>query len=1180
MRLRNIIVFITFLLVTQAVASAQGTEPTAPWPPDPDVIFEDGVQWEVVAKTETPQPKVKIDSENRMIQLIDATGGVISEYDLPPDIDRVVEATRVPGEQIQIEALTDAQDWLSRSFFLLDTQTGQYSPLPTVCDGQRVRTNIGSPQWTFVALDDQNNSGFLCDTETDMRSELLPDDFGDWRYFASSPDRQWLFLWGRSLKQENCCDHFFFTYHTVTNQISRLGTIPSNWEDSFGVFGWINSTQGFLCRYTFHQYIPRACYSFDLHQPDSLEFLFSGWMETMFQVDEPIRYGAFYAEIYFTMITGGGSSRHAPCGLTLYDNNRREQKVFGYECVPLMIDDYTHAPYLQRDDVLYFLTTDKRLDREMPEAKVSVLKSYNVRDLKGNYFLYKGEIESLLSVSPDHRYAVLLLDDNSVLDFPFHPYKISGSRGWNVGVLDMKSRQMVYQSEPVGVYGASQVIWLDDRTVVIASTSYSETIPATHPDQPKTYPDGSTLLRIEIDPETDTTDVHITNEFAYRQRSAIDINTSPNNCYLLLDDHRIVNLYTFEQTPLLRDDVPEAYKISTLWQEDHQIHVSVSSRTEDKGYISYNITLPDCAQGAEPAAPWPPDPDAIFEEGVQWEAAPIETPQPHIRIDFERRMIQLIDTTGDLISEYDFPPDVDRVVQATRVAGEQIQIEALTDAQDWLSRSFFLLDTETGQYSPLPTVCDGQRVRTNIGSPQWTFVALDDQNNSGFLCDTETDTRSELLPENIGAWHLSIIPENTDWLLLQAHERLCCEAVFYSYHIATGQMHRLGIVEVSGDDAFTLLSTADSTIAVICKYDTVRPQYGYRCYGIDLTQPDSLVYVFGGVSENIFRLDNPLRFGALHSDIYFAMIVGGTAARHDPCTLRLYDQDGVQEKALGYECMPLRIDHQRHTPFIQRDSTLYYLTTDRELQSFSKQTPKASILKSYDIRELKGSDFLYKGELESLLSVSPDGRYIVLLLDDNGVLDFPFGSLEPHYEDDFIAYRGWRVGILDTRSGELVYQSEPLGVYAIGQVIWLNEHTVIIVNTGTSETYYLSTQTTRTPEPALYPVTGTLLRIQLDSSGSSPEIQTTTEFAYRQPGTYTINASPNGCYLLIDDHRLVNLHTFEQVPLLRDGVVEAYEISTLWQEDHQVYVSVSSRTEDKGYISYNATLPDCTAPQK
>jgi hypothetical protein len=591
MRLRNTFGILIMLLLTQVAVVGQGTEPAAPWPPDPNEIFEDDVQWEKVIPTETPQPRVQIDDERQVIQLLDSTGTLIRKFDFPPDVHKIEEAIRIPGDLIQIKALTEASNPFSKKFFLLDTKTGKYSSAPTVCDGQRIHTNIGAPQWTLIENGDKY---FLCDTETDTQRDVLPDHLESWNLFGSSEDHQWLFLWARD--EEYCCNYHMFSYHISDNQFTRLGLIPPNWDDSFSVSNWISSTKGLICRYTFHQYIPRSCYAFDLNESDSLAYVFSGWPESMFHLDDPIRFGAFYSDIYFALITGGGFSQHTPCGLVLYDNNGRDQKGFGYECVPLMLDAYKLAPYLQRDDVLYFLTTNKRLLSEIREAKDSVLKSYNVRELKGNYFLYKGEIESVLSISPDHHYAVLLLDDNGVLDFPLQPYKISGDRGWKVGILDMKSRQLVYQSEPLGVYASSQVIWLDDHTVIIASTSYSETVPATHPEHPKTYPTASTLLRIQLDPFSPSPEIHTSTEFAYRPRGAIDINTSSNGCYLLLDDHRVVNLYTFEEGAVLQEDSQQSeYDFTFLWREDNQIYVSIRSKEDTGDYIGYEITLPDCA---------------------------------------------------------------------------------------------------------------------------------------------------------------------------------------------------------------------------------------------------------------------------------------------------------------------------------------------------------------------------------------------------------------------------------------------------------------------------------------------------------------------------------------------------------------------------------------------------------
>jgi hypothetical protein len=606
MRQRNLFGMLIVLLVTQAAVIGQDATPSAPWPPDSNEIFEDGVQWKEVIPTETPQLRVQIDAEQQRIQLLDSTGTIISEFGFPPEIERITQAIRVLDAQLQIEALTDASDPLSKKFFLLDTKTGDYSPAPTVCDGQRVRTNIGAPRWTFVALDEHYNSGFLCDTETDTQSDLLPDSFGRWIYLGISESEDWFLFEALDEEEFNQGNYanYIVSYHLPTGQLNKLGLLLHSSDDNLGIYGWVSNTQGVICVSSIHQYLPRFCHSFDVTQTDSLERVFSGWLESMLQLDDPPRFGAFYSDIYYAMISGGGSSQHTSCSLTIYDQKGVQNKLLGYECIPLRIDNYKSAPYIQQNNTLYFLTTNERLLTERPNATSSVLKTFDFQDMRGNYFIYKGEIESLLSISSDQRYAVVLLDNNGVLDFPFRPFEPFYSsdtlayRGWTVGIIDMQRKELVYQSEPLGVYASSQVSWLDDRTVVIASSATSDTlyiqVPGASTPEPDFYPLSSTLLRIELDTLNASPEIHLTSEFPHQQRGAIDINTSPNGCYLLLEDHRIVNLYTFEEVAVIRDDLLNAYDLTLLWQEDDRIYISISTRGDSDEYIGYEMTLPNC----------------------------------------------------------------------------------------------------------------------------------------------------------------------------------------------------------------------------------------------------------------------------------------------------------------------------------------------------------------------------------------------------------------------------------------------------------------------------------------------------------------------------------------------------------------------------------------------------------
>src|SRR5690606_35758099 len=310
MRIHKILL-ILFLFVMQSFASAQGTEPAAPWPPDPETIFEEGVQWQEIGLNSTAGPDARVDWTRPVIQVRDGSGNITREYDFPSGKDHVHRANFLPDGTIQV-VVDWIEGWSYRNIdysfvpgnvLLLDPETGLYSEAPTVCDNLAVQTQQGSPQWKAVGFHTEPRQWMVCETETGILLDILPDRF-DWWTVLQPAGENWLILAGYD--EHSPGDFQIFSYHLEDKVFRILGEMRSNIDNHVSLCDMISDTVGLLCVISNHHYISTAYYSFDLTQSFSVDFAFSGWPDNSFEIDQPLRNGSVFSSEYFSLISGSG----------------------------------------------------------------------------------------------------------------------------------------------------------------------------------------------------------------------------------------------------------------------------------------------------------------------------------------------------------------------------------------------------------------------------------------------------------------------------------------------------------------------------------------------------------------------------------------------------------------------------------------------------------------------------------------------------------------------------------------------------------------------------------------------------------------------------------------------------------------------------------------------------------
>jgi hypothetical protein len=377
----------------------------------------------------------------------------------------------------------------------------------------------------------------------------------------------------------------------------------------------------------------------------------------------------------------------------------------------------------------------------------------------------------------------------------------------------------------------------------------------------------------------------------------------------------------------------------------------------------------------------------------------------------------------------------------------------------------------------------------------------------------------------------------------------------YAYHIDANELTYLGMLSGDTDTEISICDWVTDTQGLLCKSDRYRYWPGVGYYSFDVSQADSLAFAFGGWHEDIFRIEDPLRYVNLYSQQYSDSITGGEYPDYPPCTLNIFDSSGLRQEELAYECIPMMIDSDVRSPYYRQGNIIYFLTTESADATFST-------LHSYDVELEIGNNQLYSGEIESVLSASPDGQYIVMLVDDDGELNFPWQGIVPCCP----TRGGWRVAILHQESHQIVYISEPIGVNAMNQVVWLDDSTVVIASTQE----YEHIRANDLGDVWIVPSQPSLRRIAFGNTGV--DVSITTQYGLTR-GFLTLDVSPTGNYWLTDDNAVIDLRTFEQVPILRDDLPAEYSFFMRWLDDGDLIAHVYVSEDYTEVSEYRIKIP-------
>jgi hypothetical protein len=555
---------------------------------NPEAIFAEGIEWTVV---EAPPPwPVSRDSERQVIRVLD--GEVWREFPYPPGVeyidrlvlqsDGLVYVKQGTGDLPSFRSATAVDR--AASVWLLDPNTGEYSRPPAVCDGLIVQAEEDEAGIWTVAFHSLEEDPFLCHSGTGEMRDVLPEGLGGWSVFQSE-DASHVIMTARDWNDSR--DFRVFGYSVAEDVTTDLGSIDPNLDSVLYLCNWLTATKGVLCLHDPRREWPATLYyAFDVTQPDSITFAFPSWHDNTMSIEDPPRYVSMFAQSYAAEITGSRSD--TPCTITVLDAEQLFELEVGHDCLPTLLNSRSYAPFLRHEDTLYFLAVERA------DSTTSTLQSYDMRTLAHISQIAGGELETILSVSPDGQYVVVLTNDNFSLDFPTYlrPFCCPESDPRQILIFNTNWSYSapVYRSEPVGIFGASQVVWLDERTVVIATIAQEEMFRIWEGDGILDNI-ASSLRRITFNEDFGITTVidtryGLTEAVMTEDRLALE--TSPNNRYWLRGDHTVLRLHDFQLITLLQEGVQERYRIQTQWLENGDLEVRVANTQTTR---HFRITL-------------------------------------------------------------------------------------------------------------------------------------------------------------------------------------------------------------------------------------------------------------------------------------------------------------------------------------------------------------------------------------------------------------------------------------------------------------------------------------------------------------------------------------------------------------------------------------------------------------
>jgi hypothetical protein len=465
---------------------------------------------------------------------------------------------------------------------------------------------------------------------------------------------------------------------------------------------------------------------------------------------------------------------------------------------------------------------------------------------------------------------------------------------------------------------------------------------------------------------------------------------------------------------------------------------------------------------AQEDLPWPPDPNMLFTDAVEvisveevdhvygYELNSLPTCFDHSQYHENLRPTNLaahhgrslvidhdagkyfIYDEGQYVESYEFPevlplPGRVRDTPCRRTDG-LIYITRSTSGDEAVFYPWFINEADGSIQDP-ERIC-GDHLRDLPGEGQWVTVrAVDQMKPDKTLCFTENGQLSIPVPIDYEYFHALGTSPDDQWAILSGSGSTTCDPL-YSFEVATGQLIPLlvrGRTYTIGNFCSVLEWVSNEQFILYSRYQS-SPTIKVLRLG-NVTSPNSLEAIMNADFLGSYDEYIPERYESL-----IAYPTGETENVGWSCEFRRFNRTTVQ-----LETYPLNDLCGWTMPSPGDDDVRYFRVAG--------QNPKLpSVLAMYNFETGERAD-LYTGEIEDIVGVSPDGRYVILLLDDNGRIDFiPFG--DPEF--DYTPIGNTSLAVYDVVSRKIAYQFNTEGFYYLTQfreelkIDWLSDDSFMI----------------------------------------------------------------------------------------------------------------------------------------
>jgi hypothetical protein len=260
---------------------------------------------------------------------------------------------------------------------------------------------------------------------------------------------------------------------------------------------------------------------------------------------------------------------------------------------------------------------------------------------------------------------------------------------------------------------------------------------------------------------------------------------------------------------------------------------------------------------------------------------------------------------------------------------------------------------------------------------------------------------SNPLPNDVSQWYDIYPSPSSNWLVLVGQDRETAGRGgpdrYYSYEVESETINYIG--SLSSLDQMHFERWISDTEGLI--YSGGIPEWaGKAFYYFDATESESLEMVITGRAQ--YHSDPP-RYEYLNT--HYKASRHADLQNHVPCTLDVFDLTMIASFTyeLGYDC---------GGAFETHDGRYYYIT-------FAEDPTQPATLYSLDI--FTGDSIeLMSGEFEALESISSDGRYVALIVDNSGQIDR--AGMDPQFFTWDMAHEP-RIIIFDLSTGTSIYQA-------------------------------------------------------------------------------------------------------------------------------------------------------------